>query len=97
MGGTGTPRANVTRVCIVISDGLSDNRTATALEARRRRRGASICSRLELERTSMWKNWDAIAGQPTQYYRFLVENFEGLGNIRELMAIKTCTGEIPHE
>ena len=93
-GWNGHSRANVTKVGIVISDGLSDNRTATALEAQRTKDGGIHLFAVGVGKDVDVEELDAIAGQPSLYYRFLVENFEGLGNIRELMAIKTCTGEV---
>ena len=34
-----------------------------------------------------------IASTPTDHYMFTVDSYSALENIKELLAIKTCTGE----
>ena len=85
-------RANVTRVGVVITDGLSDNRTATAIEAETAKDDGIHMFSVGVGKSVDLIELKAIASQPSIYYTFLVENFQGLGNIRELLAIKTCTG-----
>lgn len=95
LGGRGDHvRENVTKVVVVITDGLSDNRTATALEAARTKEAGIHVFALGVGKDVDLEELDAMASQPSNYYTFLVDGYEGLSNIRELLAIKTCTGEL---
>ena len=91
-------RRNTSKIGIVITDGLSRNTTLTAAEAKKTREAG-----INLFAVGVGKNLDlnelkAIASEPTDFHVLMVESFAGLNNIRELLAIKTCTGKfVLHE
>ena len=37
-----------------------------------------------------------IANEPADDFTFLVDNYASLDKIKEMLAIKTCTGSYPH-
>lgn len=89
---SGGGRANVTRVGIVITDGRSDDPVKTEAEARRARHAGihlfAVGVGLDLDLQELEK----IASFPSRYYTFMVESYSGLENIKDLLAIKACTG-----
>ena len=84
-------RKNEIQIGIVITDGESDNPTATALQARLAREqgihlfaiGVGNAQEAEL------KN---IASQPSDKFVFRVTNYGHLDTIKEMMALRTCKG-----
>ena len=86
-------RPNITQVGIIITDGQSDNRTATVLEAAKARDlGIHLFAVGVGQYVDTYELYD-IASRPVQQYVYRVHSYQGLDSIKDLLAIKTCTGE----
>jgi len=85
-------RPGVAKIGIVLTDGQSDNTTATAIEAVLTKAAGVHLFAVGIGTDVDLMELKAIASSPSEHYTFLVENFAGLGHIRDLLAIKTCEG-----
>ncbi|KAK2157693.1 hypothetical protein LSH36_186g01011 [Paralvinella palmiformis] len=83
-------RPDVVHIGIVITDGRSDNPKETARQARMARKEG-----IHLFAVGVGKHVDQrelynIASQPPEEYVFEVNNYEALGSVKQLLAMKTC-------
>ncbi len=87
-------RENVTKIGIVITDGRSYDTQDTAVEANAAREDGIHLFAIGVGKKVDQAELDLIASHPTEEYSFMVENFNVLKNIRNLLVEKTCTGKI---
>ncbi|XP_076465728.1 matrilin-1-like [Babylonia areolata] len=93
--GMAEARPGVAHVVIVLTDGQSANTTYTLQEARAaHEQGIYVLSVGIGPSTDVQELMD-IASDPDENFVFHVDNFTGLHNIRELLAIKTCDVQGP--
>lgn len=83
---------NVARVAVVITDGRSDNRTATVIEADLAKQEGVQMFLVGVGKEVDLEELKDIGSLPSDYYTFLIDNFAGLAGIRDLVATKTCKG-----
>ena len=85
-------RENVTRLGVIITDGQSDDPELTAAEASLAKQAGIHMFAVGVGVNQIPDELNVIASVPTTYYTFMVENYEALTNIRDLLAIKACSG-----
>lgn len=85
-------RENVTKVAIIITDGRSSDTEATRSEAEKARKQGIHMFAVGVGNRVDNGELISIANRPTDDYMFKVDGYAGLENIKELLAIKTCTG-----
>ncbi len=86
-------RSGVTKIAIIITDGMSYNQTATAIAARKlRESGAHIFA------IGVGQHYDVdelynMASVPADNYVFRARNYRTLDRLRKLLAIRACSGK----
>ena len=85
-------RDGVTRIAIVITDGLSHDEEATAREAREAQEQGIHMFSIGVGHNVDQKELRAIATKPAAHYSYMVEQYSALTTIRDVLAIKACTG-----
>ena len=90
-------RPNITRIVIVLTDGLSYDTDVTAYEARKARAAGLHLFAVGIGNQVDVNELNDIASKPSDYYRFMVEGFAGLKKIKSLLALKTCSGKVYFE
>ena len=91
---TAGARPNITRIVIVMTDGLSYDTAVTADEARKARAAGLHLFAVGIGDAVDVNELNDIASKPADYYRFMVKGFSGLKKIKSLLALKTCSGEV---
>lgn len=86
-------RDGVTKVLIVITDGRSYQTQITAREAQKAREKGIHIFAIGVGYRVDENELRSIASKPSGEYMFMVDNFDSLDRIKELLAIKTCTGK----
>ncbi len=87
-------RTGVTRIAIIITDGMSYNRTATRTEAMKLKdEGVHIFA------IGVGRNYDTdelynMGSKPADNYVFRARNYRTLDRLKKLLAIRACTGKL---
>src|SRR6218665_2378079 len=84
-------RSGVTQIGIVITDGQSDNRTATRVEAEAAHQAGITMFAVGVGKHVDDRELGSIASQ--KGFRFNVESFNGLETIRKILTTKACDVE----
>ena len=87
-------RPEVFKIGIVITDGKSTNTTATAIEAKLAREEG-----IHMFAIGVGRNYDInelydIASEPSQDYVFRARNYRTLNRLKNLLAVKACSGNL---
>jgi len=85
-------RENVTRVGVIVTDGQSDEPELTFTEAVLAKEAGIHMFAIGVGTNPAREELNVIASSPTVYYTFTVENYKALTSIRNLLAIKACSG-----
>lgn len=85
-------RDGVIKMAIVVTDGKSEDRDATAEEAARLKAAGVHVFAVGVGRSVDRDELSAIGSQPSSEYVFAVENYDALATIKKLLAIQTCKG-----
>nr|KAG5697781.1 hypothetical protein BaRGS_026738 [Batillaria attramentaria] len=93
--GFASARRQVAHVIIILTDGQSANSTDTVKEARKARQEGIYIFAVGIGSQTDVRELMEIASDPDENFVFHVEEFGGLKNIRELLAIKACDVEGP--
>lgn len=93
--GFANARRDVAHVIIVLTDGQSANSTDTVKEARRAHQEGIYLFSVGIGNQTDVKELMDIASDPDENFVFHVDDFGGLKNILELLAIKACDVEGP--
>ena len=83
------------RVAIVITDGKSDNREQTKIQARQLREAGIHVFAVGVGKGVDLQELYLIGSTPSSDYVFTVDNYAALDSIKKLLAAKTCEGETP--
>lgn len=83
---------NVARVAVVITDGRSDNRKATVIEADLAKQEGVKMLLVGVGKHVDLEELKDIGSLPSEEYTFLIDNFAGLAGIRDSVVTKACRG-----
>lgn len=85
-------RSGVPAVAIILTDGMSYRSDVTAMQAQLARDSGIQIFVIGIGNQVDTTELNAIASDPDKQFVFSVDNFEALDQIKEDLAIKTCTG-----
>ncbi|KAK7116181.1 cartilage matrix protein-like [Littorina saxatilis] len=88
-------RQNVAHVIIILTDGQSANTTHTLQEAQKARDQGIYVFAVGIGSQTDVDELMEIASDPDENFMFYVDDFGGLKNIQELLAIKACDVPVP--
>ncbi|KAL3856153.1 hypothetical protein ACJMK2_010941 [Sinanodonta woodiana] len=86
-------REGIPRIAIVITDGQSQNMTATFIEAAKVHDDGIIAFVVGIGAQVDMSELSVIATKPTKKFLFTIDDFDALPSIRELLAVEACKVE----
>ena len=90
--GTHNSRSNAIKIGIVITDGISQNTTATLVEAGLTRAAGIMLFAIGVGNYVNEDEVEGIANEPAEEYTYTVENYSDLQQIKARLTRQTCAG-----